>query len=60
MKKTVDAIVKDEKVYCEEVRSYVNIHSMTHPILKVRYSAVCDDWKLSCPKSCEFYECSIK
>lgn len=60
MKESVDAIVKDEKIYCEEVRRNVNIHSMTHPILKVRYSAVCDDWKLSCPKSCEYYECSIK
>lgn len=60
MKKSVEAIVKNEKVYCEEVREYVNIHSMTHPILKVRYSAVCDGWKPSCPKSCKYYEWSIK
>lgn len=35
MKESVDAIVKDEKIYCEEARRNVNIHSMTHPILKV-------------------------
>ncbi len=60
MKKSVDAIVKDEKVYCEEIREYVNIHSMTHPTLKVRYSAVCDGWKPSCPEYCKYYQQSKK
>lgn len=60
MKHSIKLVVKDEQVYCRNEKSNVNIHSMTHPITKVRISKVCDSWNPNCPEGCRYFNQSKK
>lgn len=60
MKRSIPLEVKNELVYCDKKNGKVNIHSMTHSLLKVKVSEVCDSWTPNCPDNCRYYAQSKK
>lgn len=55
MKKSIQSNVSSKKIECPYNNSkIVTIHVLSHKVLDVKYSEVCDNESNSCPNSCRY------